>query len=148
MKAAEWIDRLRAERNWPSDYRVAKELGVPENSISNYRGKPGMTLGEEMGFKVAEALGVKPEIVLLDQLAERAKDQRARDLLRALLARVMRGPKGGKGSGGAAAGADGGSGGPPALNVTSAASTPAPGRSGPRNALGCAFARRYIHRMK
>lgn len=74
MKAAEWIDRVKAARGWTSDYRVAKELGFNPNTISNYRAN-GTPMDEAIAIKVAEALGEKPEAVLLDQFAERVKDQ-------------------------------------------------------------------------
>lgn len=72
MKAAEWIDRVKAARGWDSDYRVAKEFGIVTSTISNYRAK-SRTLDEEMAFKVGEALGVDPVGIILDQVAERSK---------------------------------------------------------------------------
>lgn len=75
MKAADWIDRVKAARGWPTDYRVAKELGFTPNTISNYRARPESLMDEKIAVKVAEALGEKPEAVLLDQFAERVKDQ-------------------------------------------------------------------------
>lgn len=74
MKASEWIDRVKVARGWPSDYRVAKELNFSPNTISTYR-KSGAPMDEEIAIKVANALGEKPEAVLLDQFAERVKDQ-------------------------------------------------------------------------
>lgn len=74
MKAAEWIDKLKAARGWESDYRVAKELGFKPNTISGYRAH-GTPMDEAIAIKVAQALGEKPEAVLLDQFAERVKDQ-------------------------------------------------------------------------
>lgn len=74
MKAAEWIDKVKAARGWESDYRVAKELGFNPNTISNYRATP-RTMDEKIAIKVATALGEKPEAVLLDQFAEQVKDQ-------------------------------------------------------------------------
>lgn len=74
MKAAEWIDRVKAVKGWESDYRVAKELSLSRATVSKYRG-PTTTFDEETAIKVAVALGEKPEAVLLDQFAERVKDQ-------------------------------------------------------------------------
>ena len=72
MKAAEWIDRIKTTKGWESDYRVAKELGLSKQTISKYRG-PTPTFDEEMALRVAEALGIDPAAVLIDQLAERSK---------------------------------------------------------------------------
>ena len=74
MKAAEWIDKVKAARGWTSDYKVAKELGFTPNTISNYRAN-GTLMDEAIAIKVAGALGAKPEAVLLDQFAEKVKDQ-------------------------------------------------------------------------
>jgi predicted transcriptional regulator len=74
MKAAEWIDRVKTVKGWDSDYRVAKELSLSRATVSKYRG-PTTTFDEETAIKVATALGEKPEALLLDQFAERVKDQ-------------------------------------------------------------------------
>lgn len=111
MKAADWIDRLKAERGWDSDYRAAKELGVSRNTISNYRSKPNTTLDDETAVKVAEALDVEPEIIVIDQVAERTKSEPARAALSGLLRKI-----GGKALGGGVGGS-GGAKGP--LDITS-----------------------------
>ena len=80
MKAAEWIDRVKMSRGWESDYRVAKELGFKPNTISSYRAH-GTPMDEKIAIKVAEALGVEPAAVLIDQLAERSKDERVSSAL-------------------------------------------------------------------
>lgn len=72
MKAAVWIDRVKSAKGWESDYRVAKELGLSRAVISKYRG-PTPTFDEEVAIKVADALGVDPAAVIIDQLAERSK---------------------------------------------------------------------------
>lgn len=83
MKASEWIDRVKKQHGWESDYRAAKELGLSRNAISNYRGGTRQTLDEDVAIKVAGALGERPEAVVMDQLAERVK---APDLRASLLA--------------------------------------------------------------
>lgn len=75
MKAAEWIDRVKAAKGWDTDYRVSKELGFTRSAMSSIRHGDSVTLSEETAIKVAHALGEKPEAVLLDQFAERVKDQ-------------------------------------------------------------------------
>jgi hypothetical protein len=86
MKAAEWIDKVKAAHGWESDYRVAKELGFRPNTISQYRSHGG-TLDEGIAVKVAISLGEKPEAVVFDQLAERVKSP---DLRSALLAEARK----------------------------------------------------------
>ena len=80
MKAAAWIDKIKSARQWESDYRVAKELGVGRATVSRYRCND-VTLDEEMSIKVASALGERPEAVLLDQYAERTKNPVVRTAL-------------------------------------------------------------------
>lgn len=79
MKASEWIDRVRTAKGW-SDYRVAKELHFSPNTISTYR-KSGAPMDEAIAIKVANALGERPEAVILDQYAERTKDPAIRSTL-------------------------------------------------------------------
>lgn len=81
MKAAEWIDRLKAARGWESDYRAAKELGLGRATISKYRTARTPTLDEDSAIAVAKALGERPEAVLLDQYAERTRDPEVRTAL-------------------------------------------------------------------
>lgn len=80
MKAAQWIDRVKAKRGWESDYRVAKELGLSRQTVSGYRTRIP-TLDEDSAIKVANALGERPEAVLLDQYAERTRNPEVRSAL-------------------------------------------------------------------
>lgn len=80
MKASEWIDRVKAVKGIESDYGAAKVIGLSRQSISGYRnGK--FTFDEESSIKVAHVLGEKPEVVMLDQFAERTKNPAARNAL-------------------------------------------------------------------
>lgn len=88
MKASDWIDRLKKERGWESDYRVAKELGVSGSTLSRYRNKPESTMDDEAAVRVAEALKLDVEIVVLDQHAERTQSQPARAALERALKRL------------------------------------------------------------
>lgn len=81
MKAAEWIDEVKAFRQWESDYRVAKELGLSRNTISMYRTKTP-TMDEATAVAVAAALDIDPGSVVLDQLAERTKNPAVKEALR------------------------------------------------------------------
>ncbi len=77
MKAANWIDRVKAEKGIESDYRAAKELGCKPHTISMYRSNETL-MDEAISLKVAEALAIDPIIILADQALERAKSEAAR----------------------------------------------------------------------
>lgn len=74
MKAVDWIEKIKTTHGIESDYGVAKKLGVSRFTVSGYRNRPGATFDEEIAFKVAESLGVDPVGIIIDQLAERAKN--------------------------------------------------------------------------
>ncbi|WP_367068610.1 hypothetical protein [Oryzisolibacter sp. LB2S] len=80
MKAFEWIDRVKNERGFASDYAVAKALGITQATISLYR-KRGSTLDERASISVAQMLGIAPASVVLDQAAERVKNPEIRAAL-------------------------------------------------------------------
>lgn len=80
MKAAQWIDLVKVYRQWDSDYRTAKELGLSRNTISMYRSRTP-TMDEETAVVVADALELDPATVLLDQVAERSKSEAVRAAL-------------------------------------------------------------------
>lgn len=85
MKASGWIDQARAVRQWGTDYKAAKELGIHRNTVYGYRDDPHATLADAVAVKVALAIGIAPAVVLLDQLAERAKDDQVRAVFLQLL---------------------------------------------------------------
>ena len=84
MKAANWIDKLKDAHGWESDYRVAKELGVRPQTVSNYRTRDS-TLDDQMAMKVAQLLGLNPALVMADQAAERTKDEGVRSAWTSIL---------------------------------------------------------------
>lgn len=88
MKAIEWVDRVKSAKGIESDYAAAKALGISRNAVSRYRNVP-CTLDEDVAAKVAEALGVKLSGVLIDQMAERAKSEKARRELKKEAERIM-----------------------------------------------------------
>jgi predicted transcriptional regulator len=84
MKAAEWIDRLKASQGIESDYRVAQVLEVSKQTVSTYRAKQDATMDEQTSIKVARLLGVNPAGLVLDQVAERTQSPELRTTLSAL----------------------------------------------------------------
>lgn len=88
MKAAEWIDRVKAAHGLQSDYAAAKALGFSRNTISNYRSGSRHTFDDAGCLKVAELLGIDPAVVLVDQAMERARLDGARGAWSAVLQRL------------------------------------------------------------
>lgn len=80
MRAFEWIDRAKNAAKIESDYAIAKVLGIHRATVSNYRKSRGL-LDEEVSIKVAEIIGIPPEKVLIDQLAETVKTPSAKAAL-------------------------------------------------------------------
>lgn len=81
MKAITWIDKLKTAKHWDSDYRIAKELGLSRNTISNFRCGRNQTMDDDTAAKVAQALGENPIALIIDQVAERSKDPKIRSAL-------------------------------------------------------------------
>jgi predicted transcriptional regulator len=92
MKAAHWIDRLKEARGWPTDYKAAKELGISRRTVSNYRQYPDRTMDDDTAVRVAAALRERAEVVVLDQVRERAKSDLVRQVLGDALERLQRQP--------------------------------------------------------
>lgn len=68
----DFLDALKARHHLPSDYALAKILGITRSAVSCYRsGK--VALGEEMALKVAELLETEPGYVLARIAEERTK---------------------------------------------------------------------------
>lgn len=84
MKAAEWIDKVKAARGWETDYRAAKELGFHRNTIGNFRAGRAHTMDEETAIKVAQALSIDAAGIIIDQVAERSKSPEVRAALHAV----------------------------------------------------------------
>lgn len=87
MKAADWIDRVKRQRGWDSDYRAAKELGLSKNLVSMYRTRTP-TMDDETAVTVAKALEIEPELIILDQVAERSKNLEAKAAIARVLQRI------------------------------------------------------------
>lgn len=73
MKAYEWIEQLKIQRQLTSDYQAAKLLDIPTNQISNYKSGRVPTISDEIAVRIAKLLCIKPIAILADQQAERAK---------------------------------------------------------------------------
>lgn len=72
MNTIEYLDKAKSEKGIPSDYALAKALGIRSSAISNYRsGKSQMD--DNVARKIAEIIGVHAGIVMLDMHRERAQ---------------------------------------------------------------------------
>lgn len=74
----EFLDAIKARHNIPSDYKLAKFIGVAQQTVSNYRVK-GIGFDDELAIRVAELLEIDPGYVLACIHAERTKRPQVRD---------------------------------------------------------------------
>lgn len=81
MQALEWIEKVKSKTGIESDYGIAKLLGLSRQALSAMRNGRSYTLGEETSVKVAEALQINAAGVVLDQAAEKIKDEGIRTSL-------------------------------------------------------------------
>lgn len=72
MKTVEYLESVKRKLDLPSDYALAKVLGVTRSNISNLQtGRSAMC--DESAVKVAEILGMPSGRVLIDMHLERSK---------------------------------------------------------------------------
>ena len=67
-----YLDEVKAARALPSDYALAKLLGITQQSIQAYRSGRS-ALGIETAMRVGEILGIDGHAVYADGQIERAK---------------------------------------------------------------------------
>ncbi len=73
MKTTEYLDAVKAKLALPSDYAIAKALGVSQQTVTQYRnGRTAM--GIEVSIRVGEVLGIDSHKVYADGQVERAKN--------------------------------------------------------------------------
>lgn len=83
----EYLDALRARLDLPSDYALAKTLGITRQYLSRYR-SGSTTFSDETAVKVAELLNIDPAAVLVDMHAERTRSTPAGAIWHALAQRI------------------------------------------------------------
>lgn len=90
-----FLNAVRALHGLGSDYQLAKFLGLPQTTISNYRtGRSLMTEG--ICLKIARALDLNPAIVLLSVAHEREKNPEVKQAYLDTLDKVRPGIESGK----------------------------------------------------
>jgi len=73
----DYVDAVKIKHDLPSDYALAKLLGVSKQAVSNYRlGKGGFD--DLTAVRVAELLNLNPMEVIAVANRERAKSEDAR----------------------------------------------------------------------
>lgn len=69
----EYLDAVKARLDLPSDYAIAKVLGITRAAVSRYRNGHGV-FDDEVCFAVAEILDINPLEVIVAAQSERAKN--------------------------------------------------------------------------
>ncbi len=78
---ADWLDELKRKNNLPSDYSLAKLLGVPPQNISKYMSGQ-RALDPYMAVRVANMLEVDAIKVIASVESERTRDVNKKDFWR------------------------------------------------------------------
>jgi plasmid maintenance system antidote protein VapI/uncharacterized protein YceK len=79
MKTTSYLDAARAKLGLPSDYALARHLGVPKETISNYR-SGRRAFSNDIAARLAEILELDPLQVIADAELERATHPQKKEL--------------------------------------------------------------------
>lgn len=83
----EFIDALKARNGVPSDYALAKVLGVTQQTVSRWRvGKD--FLGDSTAITVGKLLQIDPAYILACSHAERARQEPEKAIWQGLAAKL------------------------------------------------------------
>ncbi|OXY50865.1 hypothetical protein [Salmonella enterica] len=89
MKTPEYLEAVKRKLDLPSDYALAKAIGVTRSAVSlQQAGKTAM--GDETAVRVAEILGMPSGRVLIDIHMERSKAPEVKAAWAALMASVAK----------------------------------------------------------
>jgi predicted transcriptional regulator len=83
MKTSDYLDEVRRKLDLPSDYAVAKVLGITRESVSGFRNGKS-PFGIETAMKIGEILRIDGHRVYADGQIERAKNQEILDFWKAV----------------------------------------------------------------
>lgn len=78
------LEMLKARHSIPSDYKLAKYLGVTHQTV--YKWKNGLVMSSPKALALAEELGLDLDAVYLSLLLDKAKDERERKVIESLRA--------------------------------------------------------------
>lgn len=72
MDAKALLSAVRSAQGWPSNYRLARELGIPDNSVQRWN--TGLnTPDDAVATRLAELAGLDPDVVVAHMMAIRSK---------------------------------------------------------------------------
>lgn len=82
------LDAIKTRYDLPSDYALARQLGVSKQCVSNWR--HGHTMDDSSALRVARLLDIPPGDVLVYLRAQRSTDPRLRRAWLELAKRLAR----------------------------------------------------------
>ena len=85
-----YLDLAKIKRDLPSDYALAKLLGVSPSGITNYR-KGRSHFDDAMAIRLAYLCEIDPAEILFSMQVERAKSDEARAVWSGLLEKFSKG---------------------------------------------------------
>lgn len=74
----QFLDAVMSRYALPSDYAMAKVLGITRSAVSRYRNHPEATFDDATALKIAAALETDPGYVFACMAAQRAKVEQVR----------------------------------------------------------------------
>ncbi|CAM3709497.1 MULTISPECIES: helix-turn-helix domain-containing protein [Vibrio] len=84
ITSLELLDMLKAEADLHSDYAVAKFLNVSHQAVSRWRN--GKVMSEETATKIARILEIDEDVIILSNIVEKQKNEKAKAALLKLMA--------------------------------------------------------------
>lgn len=77
LRTVDILDAIKARLNLPSDYALAKQMGITHSAITIYR-KKHTTMSDETALKAAKLLKIAPFYFMALANAERTKSPEVR----------------------------------------------------------------------
>lgn len=84
------LDSIKSAQKIGSDYKLAMVLGMGSSNLRNYRRGRSLPDAKTCG-KLAEALGEKPDLLMVEMEAQRARDDETKALWASLAKRLQAG---------------------------------------------------------
>lgn len=78
------LEMLKSRHSIPSDYKLAKYLGVTHQTVSKWRN--GLPMSSSKALELAEELELDLDAVYLSLLLDKAKDEREKKVIERLRA--------------------------------------------------------------
>ncbi|MBB5469202.1 plasmid maintenance system antidote protein VapI [Paraburkholderia sp. CI2] len=85
-----YLDAAKTAQRLPSDYALAKMLGIRPSAISNYR-MGRSNFDEETAIKVARLIGISPAEIFAAMQIQRAKSEEVRKVWEDVLEKISKG---------------------------------------------------------